>query len=133
MPVSFWVDEQMGLFFYNCHGFVTGAELLGAPDRRRAEVPGLYDIVVDLSRAVAVEITPPEMQELARTPMDPTRLAIVAPRPALFGLGRMFQINAEVTGSERQIEVFRTLEEAIRWLRGARSSGGWGLTKVTTA
>ena len=123
MPVSFSVDEQTGLFFYNCDGRVTGAELLRAPVQRKAAVSGVYDMVVDLSTVQAIDITPSEMEELVRTPMDSSRLAIVAPRPALFGLGRMFQISAEVLGHEREIEVFRNLEEAILWLRGATSAG----------
>ncbi len=122
MPVSFWMDEQTGVFFYNCDGYVTGAELLRAPLQRKAEVPGVYDMVVDLSTVQAIDITPVQMEQLAHTPMDSSRLAIIAPRPALFGLGRMFQIKAEVAGHRRQIEVFRTREEAIRWLRGERSA-----------
>ncbi len=46
-----------------------------------------------------------------------SRFAIVAPGNLGFGLGRMFQAyRALEKGSRKEVGVFRTLEEAFKWL-----------------
>jgi hypothetical protein len=57
--------------------------------------------------------------------MDPrdtkTRFAIVAPTDVAFGLGRMFQTYRELDRrSNKEVGVFRTMEEALAFLGVSR-------------
>ena len=44
----------------------------------------------------------------------PGSLALVAPKDAVYGLLRMFQALSE--GQNLDVQVFRTIEEAVEWL-----------------
>ena len=70
----------------------------------------------DLTGVKELQASAEFLRELARMAVFArgTRRAFVAPAPLHFGLVRMFQAYCELDGTE--IEVFRSLEEAERWL-----------------
>jgi hypothetical protein len=45
-----------------------------------------------------------------------SKLAIVAPGDFEFGLGRMYEAFRELQSGTKQVNVFRSLEEALAWL-----------------
>jgi hypothetical protein len=121
MPVSYRVDRRLGVFFLNCEGCLAADELLKFADIRRSAAPRVFDTIVDLSAVTGTDLSGSDVEGLARSPMDRSRIAIVAPRPALFGLGRMFQIKAELAEQESEIRLFAAAEEAVLWLTGQHS------------
>ena len=74
--------------------------------------------ITDFSEATAVAFSPQTMRALARTkPImpDPTRPVIfIAPTPALFGMGRMFELEGADT--RPNLRVVRTAKEAYEIL-----------------
>jgi len=77
-------------------------------------------MIFDISGGT-VRVTPEEVrklaylaaQELGTTPIGP--VVIIAPEPAGFGFGRMYQSYASAAGREN-VGVVRSMEEAQRWL-----------------
>jgi hypothetical protein len=53
-----------------------------------------------------------------------TRVAIVVSNDVGFGMGRMAQMSAEATNAAISMRVFRTYEEAERWLTVNAQSAG---------
>lgn len=70
-------------------------------------------------RSVRVDLAPGEIQQLANFAKSqatlPSRVAIVVPDDASFGLSRMYEVYREDDVSEHM--VFRSEEEARDWLR----------------
>ncbi|MEM9175799.1 MAG: hypothetical protein AAGC67_11240 [Myxococcota bacterium] len=84
------------------------------PDRRR------FRLLLDYREAVFTHLTQAEIHALVSqdrvvmTQVDSIRMAIVVESDVAFGIARMY---ASLTmGSEIEIEVFRDLKEAERWL-----------------
>jgi hypothetical protein len=121
MPLSYWVDEQLGVFFMNCEGHVKAAELFGFVADRDTLAPEGIDTVVDLSGVTDLDLTAEQVGWLARGRRDRSRLALIAPRPLLLGISRMFQINAEVAGQRSEVRIFTNREDAVAWLRAERT------------
>jgi hypothetical protein len=96
------------------------AELLQTPDYDHGA-----DDLVDLRGVTHFGVTEGGLRSIMAmfAPVDqlgiPTRLAIVAPGDAVYGISRMYQMLRGNDAPE-QIEVFRELKEAEDWLnRGA--------------
>jgi hypothetical protein len=123
MPITFTIDEEAGRVTLRFLGtvtdrdlFTTFEELYGDP-RHRIGMPELTDCR-DVER---VEITAEGLRGLAtatQASLDPARepwkVAVVAPADLVFGLGRMYELLRE--GSPEQVQVFRDITAAERWL-----------------
>jgi hypothetical protein len=74
------------------------------------------DQLWDFTGVADVEISPDTLRRLARARSysATARRAVVVPTDLGFGLGRMFQMLHEEAPEE--VQIFRTLEEARRWL-----------------
>jgi hypothetical protein len=83
--------------------------------------PEGIDTVVDLSGVTDLDLTAEQVGWLARGRRDRSRLALIAPRPLLLGISRMFQINAEVAGQRSEVRIFTNREDAVAWLRAERT------------
>jgi hypothetical protein len=79
------------------------------------------DELVDLSGLSGLGVTTSGIRRLGETSVQvhrgspAVRVAIVAPDNLVYGLSRMYGAFAEESGSEHR--VFRSLEEAMAWLK----------------
>ena len=121
MPVTYQIDNAKQLVRTSCTGATTLDEVLGhfAELIQDPECPERLNVLLDLSemtslpgseqlRAVAGEIgrIVPRVQFL--------NCAIIAPREALFGMARMFEVFADQHFAATR--VFRTRDEGASWL-----------------
>jgi hypothetical protein len=117
MPFSFQVDESTGVVHIQSIGEVNDAEVMELSERLRHEVAFVvgYPILCDCSKLTAGLISSSLIESLARAARSRTNfVAIIAPRPAAFGLARMFQIFSDPEDSRTY--VFTEREEAMAWL-----------------
>jgi hypothetical protein len=129
MPFDYRIDHEQRLVVTRGHGALSERDFFSYQREvwSRPEVAG-YSELIDMSDVgEVVEPSPDGVYALAELAarMDPPSgsgmLAIVAPRDVTFGLGRMYQAYREQSErSTKQVGVFRTLDEALRWLGGVR-------------
>lgn len=116
------IAPEAGLQSIIFRGTVTPEELLRAW-RQLVDDPA-YDLsrngLVDLSEVERMEVSYPAIYALnavmhrADKRQVSQRIAVVAPRDDLYGVGRMYaQLRAQ---GFREIEVFRDREKAFEWL-----------------
>ena len=125
MPFSTeWVSEGRGVQLSGT-GPLTGREILEAkirllrvPDRLK----GLHYGLVDVTDVTELSITRDDVLEFVQVDMQialivprPLAVAIVAPSDLAFGIARMWEAFAEVTGWNTH--VFRSRADADPWLR----------------
>lgn len=113
--------EERGFTRYVCTGVVTLEDLMAA-------INGFYgsdptpNSLWDVSAADVTQIPTGGMRQLAEFAKVRAavraggRTAIVAGDPVGFGLARMYEAFAEVTGHEIQVRVFQDRGDAERWL-----------------
>ena len=82
------------------------------------------DSLVDLTEVTSSDITPSTLRSFAQEPVSRQRIAIVAPKPARFGMARMFQAFANLKMKSTKVAVFWTREEAMSWLREGNDTPG---------
>ena len=125
MPIAHRVDSAARVVVAVGYGVVTDADVFAYQRSvwSRPDVVG-YSELIDMSQVTEFE-TPPtsRVRELAALAvgMDgaatTTRLAILAPGDIAYGLARMYQSHRELhPGSRKDIEVFRSIEEALAYL-----------------
>jgi hypothetical protein len=127
MPVTYTIDAGLGMIHTVCSGNVTLDEVLGH-FRELAEDPACpkhLDVLLDLSRNMSL----PQSSQLMAVTVALQRIgqrvefgfcAIIAERPALYGMLRMFEVLAQPYF--REVRVFRAATEAEQWLATARLS-----------
>jgi hypothetical protein len=101
-------------------GEVRMAEMMDFITNQRAGERRSWAFIIDTSHS-SLELPSEELwkvadfagAEFAKSPMGP--VAIIASEPAQYGLSRMYQSYSEITG-RKNVGVFRTLDEAQRWL-----------------
>ena len=135
MPIDFVIDYEQRLIMTKAHGTMTHEDIMGYQQaiRSRPELNG-YNELVDMSQVEHIALQSIErVRELAArsAEMDgdspPSRFAIVAPTGEAFGLGRMYQTYRSLDQrSKKEVGVFRTLEEALAFLKGTQSSTAGG-------
>ena len=112
-------------------GVVHGDEIhAGAMEDHRVEARAraLRFGLVDLTDVTELRITSEHVRAIAAESHITARLAshvsvaIVAPRDAIYGMARMWEILVEGTGWD--IRIVRLREEALDWLRPVRLAGG---------
>ena len=92
-------------------------ELLKNPDH----IDGM-DEVWDLSKASMKSFNQNGLKSLAgyvkeRLPKLAKRVAYVVAEDLDYGIGRMWLANAEIFGANQERQLFRSLEEAVGWIR----------------
>jgi hypothetical protein len=124
MPVHHYLVSIVSLAVFVHDGAVTDEELLASYETlyNDPEVDVSFNQLVDLRRADSsrrsaaalrqlVDIVRSKLSCLATQP----RIAVVAPGDLSFGLARMFEAFSQTMSTE--IMVFRTVDEALTWLR----------------
>src|SRR5215813_8309999 len=122
MPIDYIIDIPRRLILTTASGEVTAAEIMDHQNRLMRDPsfdPTFYQLA-DFSSATRVSVSSSDVRLLAiRNFFGPqARRCLVAPKPEIFGLARMFQIFREVNEAPEQIGIFRNREEALLWLFG---------------
>jgi hypothetical protein len=121
MPVRYKIERETCKIWTRCLGAVSFAEVMGHFKKLEADpaVPARLDVLLDLRETT----TTPETTQLRHVAQEIKRLesrlkwgacAIVAPRDALFGMSRMFEVFTDRSFSATR--VFREFAEAQEWL-----------------
>jgi hypothetical protein len=125
MPIQYLIDASQRVVFAKGRGILAEQDFFcfqqtvwSAP-----EVAGFDELIDMTETSDIVSPSPKRVQALAdfAVKTDPpdvsSRLAIVAPDPLAYGLGRMYGIYRELNPkSTKTVAVFRSRPEALRWL-----------------
>lgn len=121
MPVNYQIDRERGLVMTIGEGVVTWAEFTAHVQKLRMDPafhPGLRE-VLDTIHVSAVDFSARELGTFFQQGKDPygsgSWRAVVAPDDRFYALAKMYQMWMAVT-RDKHFEVFRTREEAYRWL-----------------
>ncbi len=118
MPANYRIDKSLGVVFTKGEGVLTTQEVLIHSQRLR-EDPDFdpnYSQLIDV-RAVQFVMSIGEVAEIATQEdifSEQSRRAFVGENNLAFGMSRMLQAYSESSSGE--IEVFRDMDEARRWL-----------------
>ena len=121
MPVTYQIDRAKQLVRTRCAGAATLDEVLQyfSVLTQDPNCPEQLHVLLDLSEMTSL----PASEQLRAVALEIGRIvprvkflncAIIAPRDALFGMARMFEVFAEECFEATR--VFRTREEGLRWL-----------------
>jgi hypothetical protein len=125
MSIKYWVDHERRFVMLKFLDNLTVGDVFAYKQDvgSRPELAG-YDELADLSgveRIVGTSITP--LMEVARLAADmdvgspSAKVAIFAPTDLVFGLGRLYMAHRNmVDTATKEVEVFRSLEDAIKFL-----------------
>ena len=118
LPISYDIDEGERLVTSRLWGAVTEDEVYGHNRELRSDPrfnPG-YRQLVDMTGITEVRVSTSMISNTARDQFftPGTRRAFVASDDAVFGMARMFALQAE--GDGQTIEVFRDPQKAEEWL-----------------
>ena len=120
------IDREYQLTTHICKGIVSIEDLIDA-------IKNLYDKeptpnhLWDFTEAETSKLTGEQVRTLASYAKSyaPSRIggrtAIVTTNEATFGIARMYEVFAETTGQKVEIMVFRSLNEAMRWLEASKA------------
>jgi hypothetical protein len=114
-------DIKRNLTIYTCKGQISVDEVKKKVKSFYEGAPSL-NVIWDLAEADVSSITVGEIRALASGvkrlahSREGGKTAIVAPKDASYGLGRMYQILAEIYAQVIDIGVFRSRSEAEHWL-----------------
>ncbi len=122
MPISYFIDKEMGVAFATGSGELTEQELLNHK-RRLFSDPDFHPGFVELSDVTSIEklsVTPEGIQRFvaqdsANAPgNEHYKLAIVVSEDFAFGMGRMYEMSTSEHFSN--VGIFRDVNEARAWL-----------------
>jgi len=94
-----------------------GLRTLAAELRSAQEITPDFGLLIDFRNAVGRDVTTQGVRALAAESLvlsPDSRRALVVPSDLGFGMGRMYQMLREGQGG--QINVFRDIDEARRWV-----------------
>jgi hypothetical protein len=125
MPIQYHVNHDKRLVVARAHGTLSDHDVF-AYQTEVWSLPDLagYDELVDMTDVTQiVQPSTNRVRQLASVSagMDAvapqSKFAIVAPSDLAFGLGRMYAAHRSLDSrSTKQVEVFRTLDEALAFL-----------------
>jgi hypothetical protein len=119
IPVSSKIDKRRKLAICEAFGHVVGEDR-PALQLEDPDFDPSFSQLLDLTEVTKVDVD----AEVIRTPAQTSvfslgaRRAFVADNPVMFGFARMFEMLHETRGGAG-VQVFRSRDEALRWLEGA--------------
>jgi len=124
MPLHAAVDAEARLVRIDASGLVTLEDLLGGIEPMLGDPSfeaGMGQLI-DLRSAHDTSLTHGEMRRLievlnAEPRIHGSPVAVVATRPVLFGVARMYEALVEQSSSPPPIRVFDEMADALAWLR----------------
>jgi hypothetical protein len=120
MPCDYEIDLANRVVRARAWGVLTCAEA-AATRTRFAGDPAFrpdFSQLYDFREVTRVDMTGEEIRDFARfSPFAPgARRAAVATQSAVYGVLRMLGIQREVSGGQDEIRIFKSLEDAVKWL-----------------
>ena len=122
MPFRVEIDQQDQIISFALSGTLNTADMMAALDKGfLAATPGLRYAFLSDHRALEEPATSAQvsmvLQKISelRGVYEQSRWAIVVALTASYGMMRLLQVHAEKIGLE--VEIFRDLAEANRWVR----------------
>lgn len=120
MPFSYVVYPEHRLVISTGSDRVTWQEIKDRQDQTKTDPdfnPG-FNQLVDLRAVTSFDMTGGQTSALARRTIfsATSKRAFVAADPAVFGMGRMWEIFTEMSDNPSQIRVFKDLSSALKWL-----------------
>ena len=122
-PIEYTIHPESGLLYVWAEGHLRSSDILAYLQAVEADPDfeaGLR-VLTDLRRVDHYDLDPDDIRTVAAAnaglheSLPPgRRLALVSPKDAVYGLLRMFQALSE--GQNLNVQVFRTIEEAVEWL-----------------
>lgn len=121
MPFGYVVYKDLRLVVSTGLNHVSWTEIKACQDQTKTD-PNFnpeFDQIVDLRATTSFEMTSEQARVLARRMIFSfsSKRAFVASRPAIFGMGRMWEAYTELSDNPSQIHVFYDLSLALKWLR----------------
>src|SRR5579863_4256678 len=120
MPFSYVVYKKHRLVISTGSDLVTWVEIRVRQDETKTdpEFNPEFNQLVDLRAVTGFDMTSEQARTLARRMIfsATSKRAFVAASPAVFGVGRMWEIFTELTYNPSQIRVFYDLPSALKWL-----------------
>ncbi len=120
MPFDYVVHRKQRLVISTGSDVVTWWEIRERQDQTQTD-PDFdpeFNQLVDLRAVTDVDMTSDQARTLARRMIfsATSKRAFVAANPAVFGMGRMWEILTELSDNPSQIRVFYDLSSALKWL-----------------
>jgi len=120
MPFSYVVYRENRLVISTGSDLVTWEEIKTRQDQTKTD-PDFnpeFNQIVDLRSVTGFDMTSDQARLLARRMIFSltSKRAFVAASPAVFGVGRMWEIFSEMSDNPSQIRVFYDLPSALKWL-----------------
>src|SRR5690242_12840500 len=126
MPIVYRIDHEARVVLAAGHGVFTTEDAFGYQKTvwSRPDVQG-YDELIDMSAVTEIPTASGDrIKKLATlaarmdSPTTTSRFAVVASADIAYGLGRMFQAyRGHHAKSTKEVGIFRTMEEALAFLR----------------
>jgi hypothetical protein len=122
MPVSYQIDEALGLVLTTATGVLTDTDILQHKARVVADPrwkPGMRELA-DARSIDRFEVTTAGVRQMTAldehnaAALESYALAIVVGHDAAYGMARMYQMLTEHTIPH--VRVFRDMDEAKRWI-----------------
>jgi hypothetical protein len=121
MPISYRIDPEHRVVFTELNGKLTVEDVRGFRERLEEELgqSTVFNRLID-ARGLTKDFSPAEIRSLADLVrvrdrgMSPSRRAVVMEDAQVVALMQVFQ--AYTRGDSADYRVFRTMEEAERWL-----------------
>ncbi len=120
MPINYQIDSSLGVVFTTFEGVVTREDALALVERLRTD-PAFqpsFNQLVDTRGATRYDLSANDIQMVYSDSAfgEKSRRAMVADEDYIFGMHRMYQLLREAHEKPGQIQVFRDMTEARRWL-----------------
>ena len=120
MPISSQIDSSLGVIFSEFQGVVTKEDISGQVEGFRTD-PAFqpsFNHLIDARGVTRFDVSSEDMYSVSLHSVfnEKSRRAIVAGNDEMFGVGRMYQILREAYDRLDQVQVFRDVAEARRWL-----------------
>ena len=120
MPFSYVVYGERRLVISSGSDLVTWEEIKARQDQTKTD-PAFdpeFDQIVDLRTVTGFDMTSDQARTLARRMIfsATSKRAFVSASPAVFGVGRIWEMFTETSDNPSQIRVFYDLPSALKWL-----------------
>ncbi len=120
MPIFSQIDSSLGVVFSTFQGVVTQMDIVGQVEGFKTD-PAFepsFNHLIDARGATRIDLSSDVMRVVSMHSIfnEKSRRAIVAEKDETFGISRMYQSLREAHEKPDQVQVFRKMAEARRWL-----------------
>ncbi len=120
MPINSQIDSSLGVVFSTFHGVVTKEDISGQVEGFNTDsaFQPSFDHLIDARGATRFDLSSDDMRLVSMHSIfnEKSRRAVVAEKDGMFGMARMYQLLREAHEKPDQVQVFRDMAEARRWL-----------------